>query len=97
MRQRAMSCLWIGSQQLSLHLLIFDKLASAASFMARGSILISDGSIFPYSMIAVTPRYQRGVTEVPGLYFVGLQWLHTMGSGLFSHVGRDAEYIVGQL
>ena len=43
------------------------------------------------------PRYQRGVTEVTGLYFVGLQWLHTMGSGLFSQVGRDAEYIVGQL
>ncbi len=40
------------------------------------------------------PRYERGVTEVPGLYFVGLHWLHTMGSGLFYQVGRDAEYVV---
>ncbi len=40
------------------------------------------------------PRYERGVTEVPGLYFVGLHWLHTLGSGLFYQVGRDAEYVV---
>jgi putative flavoprotein involved in K+ transport len=43
------------------------------------------------------PRYQRGVTEVPGLYFVGLHWLHTLGSGLFYQVGRDAEYVVDHL
>ncbi len=43
------------------------------------------------------PRYERGVTEVPGLYFVGLHWQHTMGSGLFYQVGRDAEYVVNHL
>lgn len=43
------------------------------------------------------PRYERGVTEIPGLYFVGLHWLHTIGSGAFGHVGRDAEYIVDHL
>lgn len=43
------------------------------------------------------PRYKRGVTEVPGLYFIGLHWMHTQGSGLFSGVGHDAEYIVGQI
>lgn len=43
------------------------------------------------------PRYERGVTEVPGLYFVGLHWLHTAGSGLFYQVGRDAEYVVDRL
>jgi putative flavoprotein involved in K+ transport len=43
------------------------------------------------------PRYERGVTEMPGLYFVGLHWLHTWGSGLFYHVGRDAEYVVDHL
>jgi len=40
------------------------------------------------------PQHQRGVTEVPGLYFIGLPWLHTWGSGRFSGVGRDAAYIV---
>ena len=39
------------------------------------------------------PTYKRGVTEEPGLYFIGLPWLHTWGSGRFSHVAQDAEYI----
>ncbi len=43
------------------------------------------------------PRYERGVTEVPGLYFVGLHWLHTWGSGLFYQVGQDAEHVVKHL
>jgi putative flavoprotein involved in K+ transport len=40
------------------------------------------------------PRHERGVTSVPGLYFIGLPWLHTWGSGRFSGVARDAHYIV---
>ena len=40
------------------------------------------------------PVHERGVTESQGLYFIGLPWLHTWGSGRFSGVGRDAEYIV---
>jgi putative flavoprotein involved in K+ transport len=37
--------------------------------------------------------HQRGVTAVPGLYFLGLPWLHTWGSGRFSGVARDAEFL----
>ncbi|WP_277189016.1 MSMEG_0569 family flavin-dependent oxidoreductase [Caballeronia sp. BR00000012568055] len=40
------------------------------------------------------PAHLRGVTGVPGVYFVGLPWLHTWGSGRFSGVARDAQYIV---
>jgi putative flavoprotein involved in K+ transport len=40
------------------------------------------------------PAHKRGITPLPGLYFVGLPWLHTWGSGRFSGVARDAEYIV---
>ncbi len=43
------------------------------------------------------PRYERGVTEMPGFYFVGLHWMHTLGSGLFYGVGRDVEYVVDHL
>lgn len=39
------------------------------------------------------PRHQRGVTEVEGLYFLGLPWLHTWGSGRFCGVSRDAEHL----
>jgi len=40
------------------------------------------------------PRHVRGVTPVPGLYFIGLPWLHTWGSGRFEGVARDAAYLV---
>jgi putative flavoprotein involved in K+ transport len=40
------------------------------------------------------PRHERGVTEVEGLYFLGLPWLYTWGSGRFSGVGRDAAHVV---
>jgi putative flavoprotein involved in K+ transport len=43
------------------------------------------------------PRHQRGVTPVDGLYFVGLPWLHTWGSGRLSGVGRDAQHIVARI
>jgi putative flavoprotein involved in K+ transport len=39
------------------------------------------------------PVHYRGVTHVPGVYFLGLPWLHTWGSGRFSGIARDAEYI----
>jgi putative flavoprotein involved in K+ transport len=41
--------------------------------------------------------HNRGVTAVPGLYVLGLPWLHTWGSGRFASVGRDAEYLNGQI
>lgn len=42
---------------------------------------------------AGTPVHYRGVTAQPGLYFLGLPWLHTWGSGRFSGVSRDAQYL----
>ena len=39
------------------------------------------------------PAHVRGVTAVPGLYFLGLPWLYTWGSGRFSGVARDAKHI----
>lgn len=43
------------------------------------------------------PQHHRGVTDVEGLYFLGLPWQHTWGSGRFSGVARDAEYLVEQI
>jgi putative flavoprotein involved in K+ transport len=40
-----------------------------------------------------TPSHIRGVTAIPGLYFLGLPWLHTWGSGRFASVARDASYL----
>jgi putative flavoprotein involved in K+ transport len=43
------------------------------------------------------PVHTRGVTAVPGLYFLGLPWLHTWGSGRFSGVARDARYLADRI
>lgn len=39
------------------------------------------------------PSHVRGMTPLPGAYFLGLPWLYTWGSGRFSGVARDAEYL----
>lgn len=39
------------------------------------------------------PGHERGVTGVRGLYFLGLPWLYTWGSGRFSGIARDADYL----
>jgi putative flavoprotein involved in K+ transport len=41
--------------------------------------------------------HERGVTESPGLYFLGLPWLHTRGSALLGWVGHDAEYLADRI
>ena len=43
------------------------------------------------------PAHLRGVTHQPGLYFLGLPWLHTWGSGRFSGVARDALYLAERI
>jgi len=40
------------------------------------------------------PQHERGVTPAPGLYFLGLPWQYSWGSGRFSGVARDAEYLM---
>ncbi len=42
-------------------------------------------------------RHRRGVTDIPGLYFLGLPWQHTRGSALLGWVKDDAEYIAHQI
>lgn len=43
------------------------------------------------------PMHWRGVTSCPGLYFLGLPWQYTWGSGRFEAVGRDAEFLAGHI
>jgi putative flavoprotein involved in K+ transport len=42
-------------------------------------------------------RHRRGVTDVPGLYFLGLTWQHTRGSALIGWVRDDAEFIAERI
>jgi len=43
------------------------------------------------------PTHVRGVTSCPSLYFLGLPWQHTWGSGRFSGVARDAEHLAERI
>ncbi len=39
------------------------------------------------------PQFDRGITNEEGLYFIGLPWLHTWGSGRFLGIADDAQYL----
>jgi putative flavoprotein involved in K+ transport len=41
--------------------------------------------------------HRRGVTDVPGLYFLGLSWQHTRGSALLGFVNDDAAHLAERI
>jgi putative flavoprotein involved in K+ transport len=41
--------------------------------------------------------HHRGLTDSPGLYFLGLTWQYTRGSALIGWVADDAAYIADQI
>ncbi|WAP60353.1 MSMEG_0569 family flavin-dependent oxidoreductase [Streptomyces sp. S465] len=43
------------------------------------------------------PMHRRGATSTPGLYFLGLPWQYSWGSGRFEAVGRDAEFLADHI
>lgn len=43
------------------------------------------------------PRHQRGVSEEPGVYFLGLPWQSRRGSSFIWGVWYDAQYIADQI
>ena len=43
------------------------------------------------------PKNYRGVSEMNGLYFIGIPWLYTRGSATLGGVKKDAAYLVEML
>jgi putative flavoprotein involved in K+ transport len=43
------------------------------------------------------PKHERGVSDVPGLYFLGLPWLSSRASAFIWGVWRDADYLADQI
>jgi putative flavoprotein involved in K+ transport len=43
------------------------------------------------------PVHKRGITKVPGVYFLGLPWLHKFKSSFLHGVGEDAEHLAEQI
>ena len=68
------------------------------------AVIWAMGYTFDFSLVKLAvvdndgyPIQQRGVTRYPGLYFLGLPWLHTQQSGLLLGVGEDAAYIATKI
>ncbi|OUS19246.1 potassium transporter Trk [Nonlabens dokdonensis] len=43
------------------------------------------------------PKNYRGVSNIEGLYFIGLPWMYTRGSATLGGVSKDAAYLVERL
>lgn len=72
--------------------------------MTPRSVIWATGFRSDYSWLDVTGpmaegqvTHRRGVTEVPGLYFLGLTWQHTRGSALLGFVKHDAAWIADRI
>ena len=68
------------------------------------TIIWAIGYRFDYSWVRLPvfdedgyPVQKRGVTAYPGLYFLGMAWLHTGKSGLIFGVGEDAAHIAADI
>ena len=72
--------------------LIVDAVVWATGFATDHSWIEAD--IFDSASRVVQ---QRGVTPAPGLYVLGLPWMHTRGSALLGWVGDDAAYVAQQI
>ncbi|MCO7220536.1 MSMEG_0569 family flavin-dependent oxidoreductase [Klenkia sp. PcliD-1-E] len=71
---------------------------------AIGSVVWAIGFRADWSWVRVPvfdgagyPTHVRGVTSAPGLFVLGLPWLHTWGSGRFSGIARDAEFVADRI
>lgn len=69
-----------------------------------GAIIWATGFTANFSWIRLpvfdaegAPIHERGVSPVPGVYFVGFPWLHTRKSGLIYGISEDAEYVVNAI
>jgi len=77
-----------------------DRRRLSMAHDAVGSVVWATGFRSDWSWVKVPafdgsgyPVHRRGVTTVPGLYVLGLPWLHTWGSGRFAGIDRDARHV----
>jgi putative flavoprotein involved in K+ transport len=68
------------------------------------TVIWATGYSFDFSMVQLPifdsdgyPMQERGITDYPGLYFVGLPWLHNARSGLLSGLAQDAGHIAAAI
>ena len=62
----------------------------------------AERALVPHHLLDVVdaqgkPRHSRGISTVPGLYFVGLPWLSRRSSSFIYGVWHDARFIAEQI
>ncbi len=69
-----------------------------------GSVIWATGHRYDFDWVDLpildgtgAPVQTRGVTACPGVFFLGLHWMHNFKSGQFSFVDEDAAHIAGRL
>jgi putative flavoprotein involved in K+ transport len=74
------------------------------SELAVGAVVWATGFRLDHSFVRLPVfddrghvEHERGVTAVPGLYFLGLPWQHTRGSALLGWVNDDARFIAQRI
>jgi putative flavoprotein involved in K+ transport len=74
------------------------------STLEANAVVWATGYRPDYSWIAIPDvvhdgrvAHRHGVTDIPGLYFVGLSWQHTRGSALLGFVNDDARYLADRI
>jgi putative flavoprotein involved in K+ transport len=80
------------------------RFANGSTLDAVGVVVWATGYRTDYTWIHIPAAvehgrvvHRRGVTEIPGLYFLGLSWQHTRGSALLGFVNKDAAYLADQI
>jgi putative flavoprotein involved in K+ transport len=85
----------------------FDqKILTELDLTASGitNVIWATGYSFDFSLVKLPvtdhdgfPIQTRGASPYPGLFFVGLPWLHTAKSGLIYGLAEDARYIADRI
>jgi len=81
---------WLHREALSL-----DVRAEKLGAVIWATGFTTDRSWLPKTALSASGelRQTRGVSALPGLYFLGLKWQHRRSSHTIDGVGRDAEYL----
>lgn len=83
-----------------------QKVLTSLDLQAAGisTIIWATGYNFDFSLVKLPvvdadgyPTQKRGVTAYPGLYFLGLPWLHSRRSGILFGVGDDAAHVASHI
>ena len=83
--------------QIKIHTAADFEGMRAAGLLAAQCLDMLTPHVVPGVVTDGRVHHRRGVTDVPGLYFLGLSWQHTRGSALLGFVQEDATFLADRI